>query len=147
MWHILFLLPCHLACFGWVDTATLDFRDSLLKRSEKSLRGRESLQPGMEPETMWKSWMEIQWDPVHCSRRGITGRKSSEKNILLLSGLNLSFRERGSWWEGLFSPSCQDFLLSDMRQNNFCLNFLLKKTPIQSVCQGWRGRDVRAEYF
>lgn len=23
--HIWFLLPCYLACFGWVDTATLDF--------------------------------------------------------------------------------------------------------------------------
>lgn len=59
----------------------LSVRDSLLKRSEKYLKERESL-PGMEPKTMWKIRMEIQWDPAHWSKTGgITGRKSEKKNL------------------------------------------------------------------
>lgn len=72
-----------LALAEWAQQPWISGRDSLLKRSEKRLKGRESLQPGMEPETMWKSWMEIQWDPAHCSKRGgSTGRKSWKKKNL-----------------------------------------------------------------
>lgn len=60
-----------------------------------------------------------------------------KKKILLLSGLNLSFRENGSWWYRLFSHLCQGFLLSGMRQNNFfCLNFLLSKIFYMFVSGG-----------
>lgn len=143
-----FISPSLLALAEWAQQAWISGRDSLLQRSEERLKGRESLQPGMEPETMWKSWMEIQWDPAHCSRRGgSTGRKSSEKNILLLSGLNLSFRERGSWWQGLFSQPCQDILLSDMRQNNFCLNFLVSKNAFNLSVRGGEERMLEQNIF
>lgn len=135
-----------LALAEWTQQPWVSGRDSLLKRSEKSLKGREG------------NLCSLEWSLGPCERAGwkfsgmlstagITGRKSSEKNILLLSGLNLCFRERRSWWQGLFSQSCQDILLSDKRQNNFCLNFLVSKNTFNLSVRGGEERMLEQNIF
>lgn len=53
----------------------------------------------------------------------------------------------GSWWQGLSSQPCQDILLSDMKQNNFCLNFLVSKNTFNLSVRGGEERMLEQNIF
>lgn len=138
-----------LALAEWAQQLWISGRILLLKRSEKRLKGRDSLQPGMEPETMWKSWMEIQWDPVHCNRRGgITGRKSSEKKkSYCYLGWILVLGREGVGGRDYFPSLAKIFFCLIRGKTTFCLNFLVSKNTFNLSVRGGEERMLEQNIF
>lgn len=97
--HILLLAPSYLACFGLVDTATPAFGQGFpLKQLWEITKGK-----GISAawSGAWDHVKNLDGDsarscPLEQERRN-RGKEVSEK-VLLLPGLNLSFRQKESWW-------------------------------------------------